>query len=229
VDFARFGRANEPRLMVGYSRRFSPLARRCRELFDGCADPLSVTCRVNAPELPEESWIHDPELGGGRILSDVCQFVDLVCFLTGSLPRSVRAEAIPVPGSAHPNRDSVCVTLRMQNDALGVVHYLTNGDASVPRERVEVNGGGRTAILDDYRALALHEGGRRRVKKLAHQQKGFREEVAAFVAAIRGGGEMPIPFDQLLAVSRTAFLIRESLERDKVLEWTPPALRPPIL
>ncbi len=218
-----------PRLMVGFNRRFSPLAVRCREFFAACPDPLHVVYRVNAGALPADSWVYDPVQGGGRILGEVCHFVDTLCFLTDSLPARVYAEPITVPGSPDPHRDSVCVTLRMQNDSLCVIHYLTNGDPSVPKERIEAYGGKRTALLDNYRSLAMHQGGKRRTKKLVNQQKGFTEEVRAFVTAVRDGTPMPIPFETLLAVTQTCFLIHDSLESGAPVDYVDPTPPRPAL
>lgn len=223
------GRTRDPRLMVGFNRRFSPLAVRCREFFAGTRDPLHVFYRVNAGQLPADSWVYDPVQGGGRILGEVCHFVDMLCFLTGSLPKRVHAEPIEVPGAPDPHRDSVCVNLRMRNDALGVIHYVTSGDPSVSKEYLEVYGGQRTAILDNYRTLALHQGNKRRTKKLVNQQKGFAEEVAAFVRALRDGAPMPIPYESLIAVTQTCFLIHESLDQSAPVEYEDPGLPRPAL
>ncbi len=228
VKFVKAGRAGDPQLMVGFSRRFAPLAVHCRDFFRDVDSPLHLTYRINAPALPEESWIHDAELGGGRILSEVCHFVDLLCFMSDSLPARVHAEPIAVPGSPNPNRESVCVTVRMQNDSLGVIHFLTTGDSSLSRERLEVFGGGRSATMDNFRTLELHQGARRRVKKLSNYQKGYREQVGAFVTAIRNNTEMPIPYETILAVSRTGFLIHESLDRGESVAYSAPEMPRPI-
>ena len=228
VKFVKLARNGDPRLMVGHSRRFSPLAQHCRDFFREVESPLHINYRIAAPALPEESWIHDPALGGGRIISDVGHYIDMLCFLSDSLPARIHAEALTVPSSPNPNRDSVSVTIRMQNDSLGVIHFLTTGDASISREYLEVFGGGRTAILDNYRALELHHGGRRKVKKISSQQKGFREEVSAFVAAVRNGIEMPISFESIVAVSRAGFLIHESLECGEPVDYSAPEMPRPI-
>ena len=210
---AALGRGGEaPRLMVGFNRRFSPLAVRCRAHFAGVRDPLHVLCRVNAGQLPADSWVYDPVQGGGRILGEVCHFVDLACFLTGARPARVHATPLPVPGTPDPARDSVEVTLAMEDGSVAAIHYLTQGDPSVAKEYVEVHGGRRSAILDNYRSLSLHQDGRRRRKRLLNQAKGHAEEVAAFVAAVRTGGPMPIPFGELVAVSQATLLVLRSLE-----------------
>jgi predicted dehydrogenase len=203
--------AAAPRLLIGFNRRFSPLAARCRAHFAGLTDALMVLCRVNAGSLPADSWVYDPVQGGGRILGEVCHFVDLACFLTGSLPERLHAEPIEVAASPDPHRDSVSIALRMRNGSLAAIHYVTAGDAALAKEYVEVHGGGRSAVLDNYRALTLHKGGRKSRKKLLNQAKGHAEEVAAFVRAVRTGGPMPIAPDELVAVTRATLAIQASL------------------
>jgi polar amino acid transport system substrate-binding protein len=197
------------RLMVGYNRRFSPLVGKIKQFFAAASDPLFVTYRVNAGKPPSDSWVYDPIEGGGRILGEVCHFVDTICYLTGSIPKRVFAEALP--GKAGFERDSATITLTMANGGIGTIHYLATGDTSVPKEYMEVYGGERTAILDNYRSLALHQGNRRRRERMLNQTKGHAEEVAAFVQAAASGGEMPVDFDTLAAVTRTTFLIHYSL------------------
>jgi predicted dehydrogenase len=213
-----------PRLMVGFNRRFAPLAVRCRELFAGCEDPLYVFYRVNAGALPADSWVYDPVEGGGRILGEVCHFVDTIVFLTGSRPARVYAEPVHVPGSPDPHRDSVSVSLRMENGSVGVIHYLTHGDPSLAKEYFEVFGGGRAAVLDNYRSLTTHQGNKRRRHRLRNQAKGHAEEIEAFVRALREGGPMPIAFEDLLAVSQTCFLILRSLEKGQPVPYRAPGV-----
>jgi len=201
-----------PRLMVGFNRRFSPLAASLKDFFAASREPKFVSCRVNAGSLPPESWVFDPVEGGGRIIGEVCHFVDLICYLTGALPRRIFAEALPGPGHPALERDSVTITLRMTDGSSGVIHYLANGDASLPKEYIEMFGGQRVAVLDNFRSLALHHGNRRRRHRLVNQAKGHTEEVAAFMQALEGGGQMPIDFETLIAVTQTAFLIHRSLD-----------------
>jgi predicted dehydrogenase/threonine dehydrogenase-like Zn-dependent dehydrogenase len=197
------------RVMVGFNRRFSPLAIRVRDFFESCPDPLFVTCRVNAGKLPPDSWANDPVEGGGRVLGEVCHFVDLICYLTGSLPARVFAA---------PLGDSVTVTLTMANGSVGTIHYLTGGDTSLPKEYFEVHGGGQSAIVDNYRSLDLHRGNKRKRLSLINQAKGHAEEIAAFVKAVSTGGEMPINIATLVAVTRATMRIHDSLEAGEPVE-----------
>ncbi len=210
-----------PRLMVGFNRRFSPLLARLKDFFAASQEPKFISCRVNAGAVPPESWVLDPVEGGGRIIGEVCHFVDLICYLTGAAPRRVFAESLP--GSGHPSleRDNLTITLRMSDDSVGVIHYMANGDASLPKEYIEMFGGQRTAILDNFRSLSLHYGNRRRRHRLVNQAKGHAEEVAAFIQALETGGPMPIDFETLMAVTQTTFLIHRSLDLGGPVDYYP--------
>jgi len=218
--FAR--EAGPPRLMVGFNRRFSPLAVACRRFFEGSREPLSVFYRVNAGQLPADSWVFDSVQGGGRIIGEGCHFIDMLCYLTGAWPRRVYAESLQAASEASVDRQSVQVSLRMSDGSVATLHYLSNGDPSLPKEYCEVFGGQKVAILENYRSLTLHCGNRRKRRRLMNQQKGFREEAAAFVGALRSGGPMPIDFETLVAVTRATFLVHESLDSGAAVQADPP-------
>jgi polar amino acid transport system substrate-binding protein len=198
------------RLMVGFNRRFAPLALSCREFFSGVAEPLYVGYRVNAGALPADSWVFDAVEGGGRILGEVCHFIDFVTFMGGAPPVRVFAEEV---GRDARSRQNVTVTLRLANGGTGVIAYLATGDPAVPKEYVEVFGGGRTAQLDNFRRLSTFRDNRRRRQRLFNQAKGHAEELAAFVTAVRTGGPMPIDLATMIAVTEATFLIPRSLEQ----------------
>ncbi len=191
------------RVMVGFNRRFSPLSAELRNFFRE-AGPLAIVCRINAGAIPAESWIQGDE-GGGRILGEVCHFVDYLQFLTG-------ADPVEVFGLRHPaGPDTVSILLRMSDGSTGTIAYLANGDRGVAKERIEVYAGGRTAILDDFRRLDLwHDGRCRTVKRMA-QEKGFDEEIAAFLDAVGQRRPMPITWESLLLTTLTTLRIEESI------------------
>ncbi len=193
-------------LMVGFNRRFAPLARELAEAV-GRPGPLIVTYRVNAGRLPRSHWTHDPEIGGGRIIGEVCHFVDFLSFLCAGPPTSVSAQA--VGGGSEPREDSVAATLGFADGSVGVVVYTALGDPSLGKERVEVLGEAGAATLDDFRMLSLHRGGERQDVERT-RDKGHAAEVAAFVAACRDGSQ-PWPVAEMLGVMRTTFQIRRAI------------------
>ena len=199
------------RLIVGFNRRFSPLARRASDFFSERDYPLSMLYRVNAGRIPKEHWIQDSTQGGGRIIGEVCHFVDLMVFLTDSLPVSVFAESVTGNNEKTIDADSVLITLRFADGSNGTIAYLSEGDRALPKERIEVYGGGRTFVVDDFRRATSYRDGREEEINLRAQDKGQLDQVRAVCAAVMKGGPAPIALDQLAATSRTTFRVLESL------------------
>jgi predicted dehydrogenase/threonine dehydrogenase-like Zn-dependent dehydrogenase len=195
-------------LMVGFNRRFAPLVGRLERELEGC-DDLVLAMRVNAGALPDDHWLHDPEDGGGRLLGEGCHFVDLLSTLTRSRAISAHAVAVPQPGRPIACSDSFSAQIRFDGAVASLV-YSGGGDSQMPKERLEVFGGGMAATLDDFRRLDVYRGGKRRSWKSA-QDKGHRAEIASFVAAVRGEHEAPSATSYLDS-TRTTLALRESLQ-----------------
>jgi len=172
-------------------------------------EPLALHYRVNAGMLPRDHWTSDPEVGGGRILGEVCHFVDFLMFLSGSLPVEVQARPLSIVGGH--DDDNVMVSLRFGNGSEGTIHYLANGDRAFSKERVEVFGGGAVAVLDDFRKLEMIRFGKKTtVHSRWKQDKGHRAEWQAFAEAVRSGGPEPIPFESIVGATLATLSILES-------------------
>jgi predicted dehydrogenase/threonine dehydrogenase-like Zn-dependent dehydrogenase len=196
-------------LMVGFNRRFAPLALRMKEFLQEAGEPLALHYRVNAGFLAADHWLNDPLQGGGRILGEVCHFVDFLCFLTGSSPVEVETCSLPNPGQY--SNDNVVCSLRFADGSQGTISYLANGDKSFSKERVEVFGGGSVAVLENFKRLELVRGGKKRVfRSLLRQDKGLRGEWEAFVAAIQDGADSPVPFHEIVSATLATFALEES-------------------
>ncbi len=195
------------RILVGFNRRFSSLSVELKQFFDG-AGSLAITYRVNAGEIPKESWIQQDE-GGGRIIGEVCHFVDLLQFMTGAEPTEVFAYRSAA------GADTLSIVIKFSDGSVGNINYFSTGDRALPKERVEVFGGGRSAVLDDFRQLELWRDGKRKTSKRMSQDKGFDQELAAFVAAVRSGEEMPIDWRSLVMTSLATLRIEDSLRSGK--------------
>jgi predicted dehydrogenase/threonine dehydrogenase-like Zn-dependent dehydrogenase len=201
-------------LMVGFNRRFAPLAVRMKGFLQEVSEPLAIHYRVNAGFLPADHWLNDPQQGGGRILGEVCHFVDFLCFLTNSSPVEVETRSLPNPGRY--SNDNVVCSLRFADGSQGTISYLANGDKSFSKERIEVFGGGTVAVLEDFRRLELIRGGKKRVhRSLLRQDKGHRGEWEAFVKAIQTGAESPIPLREVVTTMLTTFALEESRSAGK--------------
>ena len=172
-------------LMVGYNRRFSPLSKLLKEKVG--VGPKAMIYRVNAGYIPPDSWIQDQDFGGGRIIGEVCHFVDFLTFMNGSLPVSVYAAAMK---DTYNQNDTLTVSLSYKNGSIASISYFANGDKRLPKERVELYASGCTAVINDFKDISIFAGGKKTKKRLLFSQdKGQKNEVRLFLEAIRGGKE----------------------------------------
>lgn len=199
------------RLVVGFNRRFSPLAVKAKEFFAGRHAPLSFMYRVNAGRVPKGHWTQDPEEGGGRIVGEVCHFIDLLQYWTEAPPVSVFAETVASGDQETANDDSVLITMRFADGSSGCIAYLAEGDKTLPKERVEIFGEGKVFVLDDFYNAILYRNGREEKLKLRKQDKGQAEEARAVCRMVLEGGPSPIALEELAATTRATFRILDSL------------------
>ena len=211
-------RSSSGKLMVGFNRRFSPLAQRAKAFFDGRETPLSILYRVNAGRIAKDHWTQNAEEGGGRIVGEVCHFVDLMQFLIEAPPVSVFAEAISAKSSKIVDDDSVFITLRFADGSNGSIAYLSEGDKALAKERVEIFGAGRVFVLDDFRRATLYKDGREEQVTLKAQDKGQQAQVREVCASVLGGGPAPIGVDELAATTRATFRVLDSLRERRPFE-----------
>ncbi len=197
-------------LAVGFNRRFAQLLREARAFLSATGSPLAATYRVSAGHLPADHWTHDLDEGGGRIIGEGCHFVDSLVFLAGSPVVEVHATGYGDPQLPVEARDNVTITLRFADGSVGSILYVAEGSGRVPKERLEGFSGGRTAILDDYRELELFEPTGSRKQGGRTQDKGHREEIAAFVRGAERG-EFPVPLEEIANVSLATIAAVESL------------------
>lgn len=205
-----------PILMVGFNRRFAPLSIHLKDFYANRSEPIYIHYTVNAGFLPATHWLHDPLEGGGRIIGEGCHFIDYLTFLTGEAPISVQAAVLPDDGKYH--QDNMLLTFTYSDGSVGSIAYLANGDKSFPKERIEVFSGGKVAVLDDYRSLSLTSAGSTRtIRSRFRMDKGHQASWEAFLQSIRQGNDAPIPYEQLLAVSRAAIISMDAAKQKKTI------------
>lgn len=194
-------------VMIGFNRRFSPLVATIKKKFgDG---PMSMIFRVNAGSIPNDNWIQDMEIGGGRIIGEACHFIDLLTYINGSLPKTISAMALPDPNGLN---DTVNISIQFENGSTGIVAYYANGSKELPKEYLEVFASGNTAILSDFKQLQIYGKGKPYKKKLFNQNKGQKEMVEAFINGLLKDGQSPIPMEDIFAVTRATFKVLESIK-----------------
>jgi predicted dehydrogenase/threonine dehydrogenase-like Zn-dependent dehydrogenase len=203
-----------PFLMVGYNRRFAPFTETLRQFFAGRIEPMVVQIRVNAGHIPHHHWVQQNSSGGGRVLGELCHFVDWARCVVDRDMVSVAASALP-DGTRY-NRDNVVATLRFQDGSIATVAYLANGDRSVPKEQFEVFCEGKVGRIQDFCTLELARDGKTRRTK-ARRNKGHEREIALTLEAIRQGGCSPIPFEELMEVSEATLAIEEAIGSAEVV------------
>lgn len=196
------------RLMVGFNRRFSEYASLLRA---GFADlRLSMSYRVNGGAVPADHWTRRRDEGGGRIIGEGCHFVDMMTYLAGALVTEVHAHAQAPSDRGTP--DNVQVNLRYEDGSVGHLVYVAGGDPAMGKERLEVFGGGRSAVLDDYKRLEIWSGGKsKKTKSRVSIDKGFDREVAMFLDSCIAGLEMPIALAELVNTTEVTFAVERSL------------------
>jgi predicted dehydrogenase len=189
-------------VMVGFNRRFSPHAQRMKELLAGATEPRCFVMTVNAGEVAVEHWTQDRETGGGRLAGEACHFIDLIRFLAGSAISTVHAQAIGAAPGVRVRDDKATITLGFADGSMGTIHYFANGHRAFPKERLEVFCAGRILQLDNFRKLRGWGWSGFSSMGLWRQDKGQQRCVEAFLAAVAGKTPAPIPFDELIEVSR---------------------------
>ncbi len=194
--------ANPPIVMVGFNRRFAPHVRRIKQLLEGTRGPKSFVMTVNAGAIPADHWTQDREVGGGRIMGEACHFIDLLRFLAGAPITGWHRVAMD---SA--TQDTVTLQLSFADGSIGTVHYFANGSKAFAKERLEVFAAGRVLQLDNFRKLTGFGWPGLSKLNLWRQDKGQKACAQAFVDAIRGKGPVPIPFNEVIEVSRVSIAL----------------------
>ncbi len=198
-------------LMVGFNRRFSPFVHRIKQAVSMRSDPMCLSMTVNAGFIPSTHWIHDKEIGGGRIIGEACHFVDLFRFLIGYPIAEIYATS--TRGHSQRDDDKATIVLKFEDGSIGVVNYFSNGNKAYPKERLEVFFEGKVIVLDNFRKL---EGYGLKVKmRSLKQNKGHREEVREFIEAVKKGKPSPIPFDELVEVTLATLAAVKSMEEGR--------------
>ena len=200
--------STNPFLMVGFNRRFAPATRQCIEFIGQKRTSSVVQIRCNAGYIPPDSWVHKKNEGGGRIIGEVCHFVDLAQAITGGLPRKVFAACTEDPQGL---RDNLTISLQMDNGSVAGITYASNGDKSFPREEIQVFAGGSVCVIDNFKNVTFVASGKNRTKKSLEVNRGHLDEIKATIDTLRKGLLSPIDFRSILATTLATFAIEESI------------------
>jgi len=212
--------ASQPLLMVGYNRRHAPLSLRVKEFFGHRSSPLMINCRINAGSVPKNHWVHDPVEGGGRIIGEVCHFVDIVQYWTNSLVKQVYAQRIS--GGSHDlaNSDNVSITLKLQDGSIGQILYTAAGDKAFSRERYELFCENSVCVIEDFKEAFFVRSGSKNKRRLFGQDLGYHGELASFFDAIKHGGLPPVAFENYINSTLATLKAIESIQKGLPIEVT---------
>ena len=188
-------------LMVGFNRRFAPLARRAKEHLNGRVGPLTMIATINAGPIPRDHWTQELGIGGGRIIGEACHWMDLARFLVGEEIAKVEVMTA-FDARGHPIDDIAHLSMQFRDGSTAVVHYLSSGAKTLPKERVECLWEGKTIVIDNWRRLRLYGIRGPLLKWPSRMDKGHLAEVEAWLDAVRTGSKSPISLDELAEVSR---------------------------
>ncbi len=202
------------RLMVGFNRRFSPQIVKIKELLANRTSPISVVYVVNAGAIPEEHWVHDLTVGGGRIIGEGCHFIDLISFLADSDICSVSAFSL----GEDKLHDKVMINLEMDDGSIGSVHYLANGSKRYPKETIQIFCEGKVLSLINFRKLYGYGWKGFSKYNLLRQDKGHNNEILQFINNITVSQDELIPFNNINNVTAATFSIIESISNQQVVQ-----------
>lgn len=201
--------AEEPvALNVGFNRRFAPTSLKAKELIEKSVSPINIIATMNAGYIPPDVWVHDMNIGGGRIIGEACHFIDLMIFLTGSVVTEVSMSALG--NNFVENTDNAILTLKFANGSQGVINYFSNGSKSYPKERIEIYQDGRTLVIDNFIKLTGFG-----FKSFAYIKtgldKGHANQFKQLIQSIKNGTGALIPINDLINTSLASFAAIESL------------------
>lgn len=196
--------SNKSILMVGFNRRFAPQIKKMKQLLSGVTGPKAFVMTVNAGGIHADHWTQDSKTGGGRIIGEVCHFIDLLRFLAGAKITSWQRLSMNTA-----IRDTVSIQLGFSDGSVGTIHYFANGSKAFPKERLDVFASGRILQLNNFRKMSGFSWPGFRNLNLWRQDKGQESCAQAFINAINGRGPAPIPFDELIEVSRLSILVAQ--------------------
>lgn len=194
-------------LTVGFNRRFSPHIQKVKQLVG--SSPMNVIATMNAGNIPASFWVHDMNVGGGRIIGEACHLIDLITYLTGSKVKAVCMNAMGQ--NPQENTDNASILLQYENGSTGVINYFSNGSKSYAKERIEVYSQERTAIVDNFR-VTTGFGFKGFSKLKTGLDKGHKAQFKLLADSIKNGGKALIPIEEIINTSKASFAAIESLK-----------------
>ena len=207
-------------LMVGYNRRFAPLAKEIKRRMNATA-PMTINYRVNAGQLPPDHWALDATEGGGRVIGEVCHFIDFAQFMTDALPARISAVKVDQSAGGLFVDDSIAITMSMTDGSIASIIYTAAGDSSVAKEHVEIFADRSVGVIEDFKTGYFIKAGKKTRLGTSSQDKGHADEIESFLAAARGSSEPPFSLESVVATSLACFAALEAAREFSVINIDP--------
>ncbi|MEK7543149.1 MAG: Gfo/Idh/MocA family oxidoreductase, partial [Patescibacteria group bacterium] len=198
------------------NRRYSTHFIEARKVFSSCPTPLTIFYRVNVGPLDKDHWSYEMS-EGGRIVGEGCHFIDALQYITDSLPKRVTISTVPT-GGAVAHEENFSLTIEYENGSLGTIMYSALGNFRLPKEYIEIYGGGNIMVIDNFKSAKIIGPSKTRKLNLWHQDKGYARELEVMVNAIKNGWPSPMTPDELLASHLTTFKAMEAVKTGKAVE-----------
>jgi predicted dehydrogenase/threonine dehydrogenase-like Zn-dependent dehydrogenase len=196
-------------ITVGFNRRFAPLALQMKKALGYANSPMNIIATMNAGFIPAKVWVHDMEIGGGRIIGESCHFIDLISFLCGSKVKSICMNAMGT--QPEENTDNASILLKYENGTNAVINYFANGSKAYSKERIEIFHQERTLIMDNWRNLKGY-GFKSISSASSSQDKGHQNQFNQLIESVRRGGDQIIPINDIINTTKASFAAIESLK-----------------
>jgi predicted dehydrogenase/threonine dehydrogenase-like Zn-dependent dehydrogenase len=197
-------------LTVGFNRRFAPLAIKMKKILGTNGSPMNIIATMNAGYISSQSWVHDMEIGGGRIIGEACHFIDLITFLSGSKVKMVCMNSMG--NNSKENTDNASILLKYENGTNAVINYFSNGSKAYSKERIEVFHENRTLIMDNWRKLKGY-GFKNFSSASSSQDKGHQNQFDLLINSVQKGAGEIIPIDELVNTTKASFAAIDSLKK----------------
>jgi polar amino acid transport system substrate-binding protein len=196
-------------VMVGFNRRFAPHIQKVKVMLHQ-NQPVAINYRINSGTIAPDHWVHNKNIGGGRIIGEVCHFIDLVSFISGSKITSISANDMV---SVNNLRDTLIINLKMENGSIATISYFSNGSKELAKEYLEIFTNGQSIVINDFKTMTIY-GKSTKTINLSNQDKGHKEEVSVFLDAIKKGKLCPISFDETYNTMLATFKVEESIAKN---------------
>ena len=206
---------NDGQIVVGYNRRFSPYIVKAKELLGDNPEPMNIVGTLNAGFIPQDVWVQDMKVGGGRIIGEACHYIDLMIFLTGSKVVSIVMNSLGV--NPMENTDNATILLKFENGSQGTINYFANGSKAYSKERFEIFYQNKTLIMDNFKSLKGFGFNGFKSKK-GTQDKGHKQQFESLIDSYLNSQEAIIPFNDLYNSTKASILAIESLKTGKWIE-----------